>query len=565
MDAKTRFLNVEDVIALERIDSIFTNAVDVSPGGEELAVVVTRGYAEQSHTAIPFLIGMDLGRLQLVDLASGGARTVLAPNGQGLSTPLYSPDGRHLAVVVANADGLTVGVVDVESLSLSLYTRRQLLIDFQRQPPFQWIDADTLICQLLPDGEIPSCLHATRHVRDNAPAAWNLAMGNDISTASALRIDKENVDGGDSVLFAVRHNELHLLAVQDVHLTAVRAFEKRPKADRIHQDALADYHAAERILWQGKDLTVESWRNNQGSELRVREKDLPPRCLLKFNTHLHDVRTGEVRDVSYLLADARPGSVRCILPPDYEPGQCRPAVMFVYPRLQRTLSSAAHHWVQGPDLVYNAHLFAAQGYVVLEPNLPFDASLDGELIDALSKAVIPALDAVEGAGLIDRSQVQVFGQSAGGWAVMALLATTNEFRSGISMAGICDVASFETQPDVRFRYQPVQPNPHCIRIGASMLGIDELPWQAPQRYLHNSPLYRVQDIQAPLLLMHGDLDYVHISQSEAMFMALNTEGKSVEFVRYWGEDHIYCSAANIRDAFERIVGWLDRRGLELKT
>jgi hypothetical protein len=63
MDARTRVLSVEDMIALERIDSIFTNAVDVSPGGAELAVIVTRGYAEQNHTAIPFLIGMDLGKV----------------------------------------------------------------------------------------------------------------------------------------------------------------------------------------------------------------------------------------------------------------------------------------------------------------------------------------------------------------------------------------------------------------------------------------------------------------------------------------------------------------------
>ncbi|RZA19597.1 MAG: hypothetical protein EOP02_18875 [Proteobacteria bacterium] len=111
----------------------------------------------------------------------------------------------------------------------------------------------------------------------------------------------------------------------------------------------------------------------------------------------------------------------------------------------------------------------------------------------------------------------------------------------------------------RSRYHTAQPNAlHGARIGPTALGIDETPWEAPQRYLHNSPLYRVKAIQAPLLLMHGDLDYVHIGQSEAMFMALKAEGKTAEFVRYWGEDHVYESAGNIRDAFERIVGWLDR-------
>jgi len=35
----------------------------------------------------------------------------------------------------------------------------------------------------------------------------------------------------------------------------------------------------------------------------------------------------------------------------------------------------------------------------------------------------------------------------------------------------------------------------------------------------------VEDIEAPLLLMHGDLGYISIAQSEAMFMAFKRLGK----------------------------------------
>lgn len=562
MEVLQRTLTIEDILAYQSVDGIVVPAIDISPADDELAAVITQGYAERDHAAMAFMMGMDRGQLHLIELDSGAVRRVPAPAGHGLASPLYSPDGQYIAVAVGSAEGIGVGVVDRQSLSVTFYMDRQLLVDPLRQPPFQWLNGDTLMCQLLPPGQLSSNLEASCHVRANASQAWARAMGNRLSTASALQIENNAVDGADPVLLGVGDERLTLLAAQDHQLSALEAFIRRPAASTTAEAALSDYYAAERVLWQGRGRVVHSWRGNQGAELRITEGVGPARCLLRFNRHLHDVGTGEVIDLTYSLADGRPGLVRCILPPDYIPGQRRPGVMFVYPRIERSMDSASHRWVQGPDLVYNAHLFAAQGYVVMEPNLPFDEALDGELIDALAKAVVPALDTVEGAGLIDRSRVQLFGQSAGGWAVMALLATTDEFRSGIAMAGVSDVASFDTQPDVRFRYKPIQANPHSIRIGGRMLGIAEKPWQAPQRYLHNSPLYRVQAIQAPLLLMHGDLDYVPISQSEAMFMAMQDEGKPAQFIRYWGEDHVYCSAANIRDAFNRIVHWLGRHAAQ---
>jgi Tol biopolymer transport system component len=121
MDVTTRALAIEDILALERFDGIFTPAVDLSPCKSQLAAAVIRGCANREHTAIPFLVGMDLGRLHLIDLESGDIRVVPEPSGAGLSCPLWSPDGRHIAVVVASVEGVRVGVVDVQSLEVRLY------------------------------------------------------------------------------------------------------------------------------------------------------------------------------------------------------------------------------------------------------------------------------------------------------------------------------------------------------------------------------------------------------------------------------------------------------------
>lgn len=558
MDVVIRSLTLEDILALKHLDGIWATAVDLNPAGDQLAVVLNQGLGERHVATVPFLMGMDHGQLQLIDLVNDVAVHVLAPEGKGFASPLYSPDGQRVAVVTACSAGVGVAVVEVASRAVNFYDARQLAVDPQRKWPFQWLDNHTLVCQLLPAGERSENLDATFQVRDTAPAAWARALGNRQSTASPLHITAVTQSSAETVVIEVREEVLVLVAPRPADKTAIQAFEDRPSARWTNESAMAAHFASERLLWQGRGIQVHSWRSNQGSELRITADDQQTRCVLKFNTHLNNVRTGEVMDLGYTLSDGRAQSLRCILPPDHQPGTRRPGVMFVYPRRQRTLARDAHRWVEGPGLVYNAHLFAAQGYVVMEPNLPFDANQEGEYIDVLANAVAPALEAADLAGLIDRGRVHVFGQSAGGWAVMALLATTDFFRSGISMAGISDVAAYDTQPDVRYRYQPTQDSAfHGAGIGARLLGIEQAPWQAPQRYIHNSPLYRVQSINAPLLLMHGDLDYVHMSQSEAMFMAMKAEGKTAQFIRYWGEDHMYCSAANIRDAFERIIDWLE--------
>jgi dipeptidyl aminopeptidase/acylaminoacyl peptidase len=82
------------------------------------------------------------------------------------------------------------------------------------------------------------------------------------------------------------------------------------------------------------------------------------------------------------------------------------------------------------------------------------------------------------------------------------------------------------------------------------------PWEHLDRYVRNSLLFAVMKIAAPVLMLHGDQDFVHITQAEEMFSALRRAGKTAEFVRYWGEGYILSNPANIRDAWDRIFRWL---------
>lgn len=66
-----------------------------------------------------------------------------------------------------------------------------------------------------------------------------------------------------------------------------------------------------------------------------------------------------------------------------------------------------------------------------------------------------------------------------------------------------------------------------------------------------------RSFRTPLLIVHGELDSVPMTQSEQFFTASYRQGKRAQFVRYWGEPHVLTSPANIEDLWMRIYEWLD--------
>ena len=114
------------------------------------------------------------------------------------------------------------------------------------------------------------------------------------------------------------------------------------------------------------------------------------------------------------------------------------------------------------------------------------------------------------------------------------------------------------QFDPRMRLQSEHEGLNLFFVGlmeSSQGGMGAPPWRDPERYLRNSPLMQVEEVATPIMLIHGDLDYVPVSQAEEYFTALTRLNKDAVFVRYFGEDHIFNSPANIRDMRERILRW----------
>lgn len=84
-------------------------------------------------------------------------------------------------------------------------------------------------------------------------------------------------------------------------------------------------------------------------------------------------------------------------------------------------------------------------------------------------------------------------------------------------------------------------------------------WEFPQRYIDGSPIFQLDKVETPLLLIHGDQDFIPFEQAQEMFMGLANLEKEVVLVKYKEADHWhgFWSNEKLADYWERVLNWFD--------
>jgi dipeptidyl aminopeptidase/acylaminoacyl peptidase len=280
--------------------------------------------------------------------------------------------------------------------------------------------------------------------------------------------------------------------------------------------------------------------------------------LVKANTFLRGITEGKFKSIRYTGLDGKSLNAWLILPPDYKPGRRYPLLTWVYAGFVAGATAPYEGISAGFSL--NMQIPAAHGYVVLIPSMPLNP--EGKTDDPmlrLQNGVMPAVQKVIDMGFADPKRLFLMGQSFGGFSVYGLVTQTARFTAAVSLAGLSDLVSLYGQFDARYRYtsNPQENLSMEALMESAQIRMGNPPWKDLGRYLRNSPIFYVDRVQTPLMIIQGDLDYVAIQQGEEFFNALYRQGKRAEFVRYWGEGHVLQSPANIRDMWQRIFAWFD--------
>jgi dipeptidyl aminopeptidase/acylaminoacyl peptidase len=89
-------------------------------------------------------------------------------------------------------------------------------------------------------------------------------------------------------------------------------------------------------------------------------------------------------------------------------------------------------------------------------------------------------------------------------------------------------------------------------------GIGITPWTAPQLYMENSPIFYVDKVSTPLLMMHNKEDgAVPFGQAIELFQALKRAGKQVWLLEYDHEGHTLQDDEHAMDFTTRMQQFFD--------
>ncbi|MDZ4321213.1 MAG: prolyl oligopeptidase family serine peptidase [Phenylobacterium sp.] len=205
----------------------------------------------------------------------------------------------------------------------------------------------------------------------------------------------------------------------------------------------------------------------------------------------------------------------------------------------------------------NPQILAAAGFAVLIPSLP--RSPGQEPAERLAEQILAAVDVAAATGEVDVSRLGIMGQSFGGYSALMAATQSARFRAVVASAAPSNLASMRGAFDPHHEVLPrdgleLNPNYGWSELGQGQLGVS--PWDDPAKYVRNSPVFFAHQITAPVLLIHGDGDFVRLSQAQEMFSALYRLGKDAQLLTAYGEGHVISSPANRQAVTSHTLAWL---------
>ena len=188
-----------------------------------------------------------------------------------------------------------------------------------------------------------------------------------------------------------------------------------------------------------------------------------------------------------------------------------------------------------------ASFLASRGYAVLQPNYRGSTGYGSEWFETgrggwgdgvMQNDVIDGVDALARNGIIDPDRVCIMGASYGGYAALAgATLTPDKFRCAVSVAGVSDLVLMLNQTAAQ------SGGGNSMSSDWWRLSIGDR--RGDHEHLQAiSPANLAAQVQAPVLLMHGEHDtVVPNQQSEIMAQRLRAAGREVRFVEMPSDDH----------------------------
>ncbi|CAF3877373.1 unnamed protein product [Rotaria sp. Silwood1] len=178
-----------------------------------------------------------------------------------------------------------------------------------------------------------------------------------------------------------------------------------------------------------------------------------------------------------------------------------------------------------------APLAASEGWLVLEPNYrgsfgygdQFHNEVFGQPLARPGRDILSGVDQLVNDGIADPNRLTIGGYSYGGFLTNWLITQTTRFNAALSGAGAVEYVSAWGTTDIS-TFIP------------SLFG--GYPWEVPQNYQSESPIYHLSRVRTPTHIITGEKDVqVDSSQSFILERGLHYLGIPVQLLVFPNEGH----------------------------
>jgi len=170
----------------------------------------------------------------------------------------------------------------------------------------------------------------------------------------------------------------------------------------------------------------------------------------------------------------------------------------------------------------NIPWYVSHGYLVFTPDIHYKKGQPGQ---SAYNAVVSAAHYLAGKSWVDARKMGIQGHSFGGYETNYIITHSKLFAAACSASGISDLMGLYGSTS-RGGYYVYWAERAQGRLGAS-------PWQIPDLYISNSPIFKADQVSSPLLMMSNAGDNnVPFAQGVEFFTALRRLGKRVWMLQY---------------------------------
>ena len=278
---------------------------------------------------------------------------------------------------------------------------------------------------------------------------------------------------------------------------------------------------ADKIIWVNSDFI-------QFPNLKISNLDYTNiKTISNANPQQKNINWGKINLINWTSLNGDSLRGLFIVPEDFDPNKKYPVIVYFYEKYTDRLNV---YWTPRPShSTINFPYYASNGYIIFVPDINYGTGLPGK--DAYN-AIISGTQHISQFPFVDTKRIGIQGQSWGGYQVAYLITQTNLYACAMSGAPVSNMTSayggirWNSGMSRMFQYEHGQ-----SRIGGTL-------WDSRNKYIENSPIFFVDRVETPVLIMHNDGDgAVPWYQGIEYFVALRRLDKPAWLLNYNGDAH----------------------------